>query len=101
MTMEAFEKAAGLKPDAYWIEAAVGGSPGQALRSRAADFARAHGATHMAWTAHGDECGGFPDTSNERIRELLERTADRRRLEYPDATHYVFFASGRRVTRIR
>ena len=98
--MEAFEQAAGLAPDGYWIEAIVGGAPGQALRSRAADFARSKGATQLAWSAHGDACGGFPDTPNERLREMLERTVERRRVEYPDATHYVFFATERRIERL-
>jgi len=98
--MEAFEQAAGLAVDRYWIEATVGGAPGQALRPRAADHAYANGARLMGWAAHGDACGGFPDADNERIREMLERTVLRRRLEYPDAEHYVFFAAGRRVTRL-
>jgi hypothetical protein len=99
-TMEEFEQAAGLAPDRYWVEATVGGAPAQALRPRGADYAYGHGARHMAWAAHGEACGAFPGADDERIREMLERTVLRRRLEYPDAQHYVLFASGRRVTRL-
>jgi hypothetical protein len=99
-TMEAFELAAGLGPDRYWAEATVGGAPAQALRPRGADYAYGHGARHMAWAAHGGGCGAFPGADDERIREMLERTVLRRRLEYPDAQHYVFFAVGRSVTRL-
>jgi hypothetical protein len=99
-TMTAFEQATGLAPEAYWIEAVVGGAPGHALRPRGAEYARGHGARIMGWAAHGDGCGAFPGADDERIRRMLEVTAARRRLEYPDAQHVVFFAAGRRVTRI-
>jgi hypothetical protein len=91
--MESFEQASGLAPDEYWLEIVVGGAPGQGARTMAAEFARSKGARHMGWAAHGDECGGFPDTSNEQMREMLERTVERRRRDYQDATHYVFFAT--------
>ena len=99
-TMDAFEQATGLASDRYWIEATVGGAPGQALRPRGADYAYRQGARHLAWAAHGDDCGGFPGADDDRIREMLERTVVRRRLEYPEAQHYVFFAAGRRLTRL-
>jgi hypothetical protein len=41
-----------------------------------------------------------PAADDDGIREMLERTATRRRLEYPDAVHYVFFGAGRRVSRL-
>jgi hypothetical protein len=99
-TMDEFERASGLASDGYWIEAVVGGAPSETLRTRAADFARSKGATHMAWAAHGDECGGYPDTPNDRLRELLAEIAERRRRDYPDATHYVFFATAAGVERL-
>ena len=100
LTMEAFEEAAGLSPTAYWIEAVAGGAPAVALRTRAAELARARGATVMGWAAHGDGCGGFPQADDARIRAMLETTVARRRLEYPQAEHLVFFATGRRVKRL-
>ena len=99
-TMLAFEEATGLAPTAYWIEAASGGAPGQALRTRALEHAHRQGARVMGWAAHGDGCGGFPDVGDDRLRAMLETTLARRRVEYPDAEHLAFFGSGSRVTRL-
>ena len=99
-TMLAFEEATGLEPTAYWIEALSGGAPGQALRTRALDLAHRKGARLMGWAAHGDDCGGFPGVADDRMRAMLETTVARRRVEYPDAEHFAFFGSGRRVTRL-
>jgi hypothetical protein len=100
LTMDAFERETGLSPTDYWIEALAGGAPAVALRTRAMEFARSQGATVMGWAAHGDVCGGFPGTGDDRIRAMLETTVARRRLEYPAAEHLVFFGGGKRVTRV-
>jgi hypothetical protein len=98
--MTAFEQATGLAPTQYWVEAVFGGAPGHALRPRGAEYARGHGARVMGWAAHGGGCGAFPAADDDRIRAMLETTVARRRIEYPDAEHLVFFGAGRRVTRI-
>jgi hypothetical protein len=99
-TMTAFEESTGLAPTAYWVEAVVGGAPAYALRPRGAEYARSYGARLMGWAAHGDGCGAFPGADDARIRGMLEVTVARRRLEYPDAEHLVFFGAGRRVSRL-
>jgi hypothetical protein len=98
--MEEFEQTAGLAPDEYWIEVVVGGAAGQVVLTRAAEFARSKGATHMCWAAHGDECGGFPGQANDRVRGLLEHTVELRRGDFPDATHHAFFATTAGIERL-
>ena len=93
--MEAFERATGLRPDEYWIEATPGGAPAFGTRTRASDVAHANGARVMGWAAHGERCGGFPDASDERMREMLLRAVERRRVDYPDSEHLTFFGRGR------
>jgi hypothetical protein len=95
--MRAFESAAGLSPDGYWIEARPGGAPSWADETDAARLAYYEGAAHMAWAAHGDECGGFPGSSNADLREKVARTVRKRAPEFPLAMHYGLFASGDEV----
>jgi hypothetical protein len=48
----------------------------------------------MAWSAHGDICGGFgPNVPDEVIRQALVVVGRRKIEEYPDATHYMYFAT--------
>ena len=91
-TMEAFEELSGLDADGYWIEAQPGGAPSWRDATPAAELASSGGVAHMAWTAHGDECGGFPGLSNDELRNKVASTARQRASEFPSATHYGLFA---------
>lgn len=97
LVMEAFERATGLAPDGYWIEARPGGSPSWADNTRAARTAHRHGAVHMGWAAHGDGCLGLPGQSDAAIRAQLERVVRRRAEEFPAAAHYGLFGAGGEV----
>ena len=91
-TMHAFEQAAGLAPDGYWIEARAGGSPSWDDNTRTARTAFRIGARHMGWSAHGDTCLRYPGLSDAELRRRLERAAARRAEEFPAARHYLLFA---------
>ncbi len=91
--MEAFERAAGLRADGYWIEARPGGAPSWSDNTRGARIAHQNGARHMGWAAHGDVCLGLPGKSNAEVRRMLEKTARARSAEFPGAEHYLLFAS--------
>lgn len=101
-TMAAFERATGLGPDEYWIEARPGGAPGYADTSRMARIAYREGARHMGWAAHGDVCRGFYGASDHDMRAKLERAARSRARDFRDAAHYTLFGVGGEieVTRI-
>ena len=101
--MEAFERAAGLEPDGYWIEARPGGAPSWTDNTRGSRIAYRNGAMHMGWGAHGDVCLGLPGKSNAELRRMLEATARRRAEEFPRAEHYLVFATddGVEVERLR
>lgn len=91
LTMAAFERASGLAPDGYWIEARPGGAPSWDDNTRAARLAHSLGALHMGWAAHGDECFGLRGEDDARIRARLERTLRKRAGEFPRAVHYGLF----------
>ena len=91
--MHAFEEAAGLAFDDYWIEARPGGAPSWSDNTRGARIAHRSGATHMGWAAHGDVCLGFPGKSNDELRQMLDKTSRARAGEFPRATHYLLFAT--------
>jgi len=95
--MKAFEGTAGLGSDGYWIEARPGGAPSWAASTDAARLAYDEGVAHMAWAAHGDECGGFPGLSNADLREKVTETVRQRASEFPLAAHYGLFAFGGEV----
>jgi hypothetical protein len=90
--MREFERLAGLGEDDYWIEARAGGAPSWSDNTKTARFAYEHGARHMAWAAHGDQCGGFPGVSNDDMRRKVERSLKSRAEEFPEAQHYALFA---------
>lgn len=96
-TMEAFERATGLGPDEYWIEAAAGGAPAFGTVTATAAFSYANGATIMGWAAHGDTCGGFPGRSDSEIQAKLGAIARERARDFPEAEHWTLFASGGEV----
>jgi hypothetical protein len=92
VTMQAFEQAAGLAPDEYWIEARAGGAPSWDDNTRTGRTAFRIGARHMGWAAHGATCLRYPDLSDAELRRRLERVARRRVEEFPAARHYLLFA---------
>ena len=95
--MEAFERAAGLAPDGYWIEARPGGAPSWVDNTRGARLAYRNGATQMGWSGHGDVCLGFPGKSTDELRRMLAKTARARADEFPRARHYLVFATDAEV----
>ena len=101
-TMLAFERATGLRPDEYWIEARPGGAPGYQDATRMARIAYREGAQHLAWAAHGNGCRGFHGATDDEMRGKLDRAARSRLDEFRNVSHYTLFAldAGVTVTRI-
>ena len=91
-TMDAFERATGLGPHDYYIEARPGGAPAFSDKTKSARLAYRDGASHMGWMAHGDVCRGFYGESDVDLQQRLQRTARKRVEDFPRATHYVLFA---------
>jgi hypothetical protein len=91
-TMDAFERATGLGPHEYYIEARPGGAPAFSDKTKSARLAYRDGAVYMGWMAHGDVCRGFDGESDTDLRRRLERTARKRVEDFPRATHYMLFA---------
>jgi hypothetical protein len=101
LTMTAFERATGLRPDEYWIEARSGGAPAYQDATRAARIAYRNGARHMGWAAHGDGCRGFHGATDHDLRAKLDRAARSRIDDLRGAVHYTLFGLGEvTVTRI-
>ena len=96
-TMEAFERATGLQPHEYWIEARAGGAASWDDNTKTARYAAREGAVHMGWAGHGDGCGGFPGESDEELRGKLEQSARKRVEEFPAAEHWLLFGRGGEV----
>jgi hypothetical protein len=46
----------------------------------------------MGWSAHGEQCLGFPGEGDASIRARLERTAQKRAEEFPGCLHLALFA---------
>ena len=93
---ERFQLDAKLKsPEDYWIHADAGGTPKMADRVGAPDYCyRDKKVRLMGWSAHGDICGGFgPNVPDEVIRQALLVVSRRKVEEYPDAAHFVYFAT--------
>jgi hypothetical protein len=93
LVMEAFEEAAGLQPDEYYIEARPGGAPSWRDATSTGRIAYRKGARMMGWAAHGDRCLGFPGLGNDEVRAKLEEAARRRSGDFPEATHFLLFAT--------
>jgi hypothetical protein len=93
---EQFQKDIGLNsPTDYWIHADAGGTPKMECQRTAPDYCYYDkGVRLMGWSAHGDVCGGFgPDVPDEVIQQALLVISRRKVEEYPDATHFVYFAT--------
>jgi hypothetical protein len=97
MTMDAFEAGTGLASDRYWIEVTAGGAPSFDAVTATAAYAYEMGARIMGWGAHGDGCGGFPGRSDDEMKAMLEAVARERAEDFPDAEHWMLFASGGRA----
>ncbi len=93
---EQFRKDAGINsPEDYWIHADAGGTPKMECQRTAPDYCYYDkGVRLMGWSAHGDVCGGFgPNVPDDVIRHALFVVARRKVEEYPDAEHYIYFAT--------
>ena len=91
-----FEEDTGLESaDLYWIHADAGGTPKMECARTAPDYCYYDKYVRlMGWSAHGDNCGGFGDgVPDDEIQRALLVTALRKIEEYPEATHYVYFAT--------
>ncbi|HYO61955.1 MAG TPA: hypothetical protein VEU29_08670 [Actinomycetota bacterium] len=96
-TMAAFEAVTGLRADQYWIEASAGGAPALGVSTDTARFAYGQGARVMGWAAHGDNCGGFPGLDDDEIQAKLRTAVAELSCDFPEATHWILFASGGEV----
>ena len=93
---EQFQKDTGVNtPEDYWIHADAGGTPKMECQRTAPDYCYYDmGVRLMGWSAHGDICGGFgPDASDEVIQRALIVIAHRKMEEYPEAAHFIYFAT--------
>jgi hypothetical protein len=93
---EQFQKDAGLNStEDYWIHADAGGTPKMECQRTAPDYCYYDkGVRQMGWSAHGDICGGFgPNVPDKVIRKALCVVAQRKMEDYPDAAHFLYFAT--------
>lgn len=93
---EQFQKDTGMNsPEDCWIHADAGGTPKMECQRTAPDYCYYDkGVRLMGWSAHGDVCGGFgPNVPDEVIQQALLVVARRKMDEYPDAGHYIYFAT--------
>jgi len=91
-----FQKDTGINsPQDYWIHADAGGTPKMECQRIAPDYCYYDkGARLMGWSAHGDICGGFgPDVPDDVIQKALLVVARRKVEDYPDANHFIYFAT--------
>ena len=91
-----FQKDTGINsPEDYWIHADAGGTPKMECQRTAPDYCYYDKKVRlMGWSAHGDICGGFgPNVPDEVIRQALLVVSRRKVEEYPDAAHFVYFAT--------
>jgi len=80
--------------EAYWIHADAGGTPRMADQKLAPNYCYFdQNVRLMGWSAHGDKCGGFPNIPDSEIEELLLETVADKVLDYPEARHFVYFAT--------
>ena len=82
-------------PDHYWIHADAGGTPKMECARTAPDYCYyKQDVKLMGWSAHGDKCGGFGhDVPDDEIQRALLVTARRKMEDYPEATHFIYFAT--------
>lgn len=93
---EQFQRDTGINsPEDFWIHADAGGTPKMECQRTAPDYCYYDkGARLMGWSAHGDVCGGFgPTVPDDEIQQALLVVARRKMEDYPDAGHYIYFAT--------
>jgi hypothetical protein len=92
---EKFQEHANLPSrEAYWIHADAGGTPRMADQKLAPNYCYFDkGVRLMGWSAHGNGCGGFPNTPDAEIERLLLKTVAEKVEEYREARHFVYFAN--------
>ena len=93
---ERFQKDAYLNSaEDYWIHADAGGTPKMECQRTAPDYCYYDKKVRlMGWAAHGDICGGFgPNVPDEVIQQALVVVSRRKIEEYPEARHFVYFAT--------
>lgn len=91
-----FQADAGLDSrNSYWIHADAGGTPKMECQRTAPDYCYYDkGVRKMGWSAHGNGCGGFgPNVPDPVIQQALNVVSRRKVEDYPDADHYVYFAT--------
>ena len=90
-----FKKDAGLTSrEDYWIHADAGGTPTMAKQTITPDYCyKQMGVRLMGWSAHGANCGGLPNLSDDKIKELLFETAEGKVKEYREAKHFIYFVT--------
>jgi hypothetical protein len=94
--LEQFQKDTGLNsPEDCWIHADAGGTPKMECQRTAPDYCYYDKKVRlMGWSAHGDICGGFgPNVPDEVIHRALFVVARRRIEDYPEASHFIYFAT--------
>jgi hypothetical protein len=81
-------------PQKYWIHADAGGTPKMTERTTAPRYCYDQNDVRlMGWSAHGNGCGGFPPgTEDKVIEDALYKTIPDKIRDYPEATHFVYFA---------
>jgi hypothetical protein len=92
---EAFRDDAELDaPQKYWIHADAGGTPKMTRQTIAPRYCYDQQDVRlMGWSAHGNGCGGFPPGTDDRvIEEALYEAIPEKIRDYPEATHFVYFA---------
>ena len=95
---ERFQTDTKLKPEDYWIHADAGGTPKMASLVVAPNYCYGKGVRWMAWSAHGDKCGGFgEDVPDDVIVKALRETAESKIQTYPGPKHFVYFATLKKV----
>jgi len=81
-------------PQKYWIHADAGGTPKMTEQTTAPRYCYDDKKVRlMGWSAHGNGCGGFPPGTDDKvIEEALYKTIPDKIKDYPEATHFVYFA---------
>lgn len=76
----------------FWIEAAAGGAPSLDVASPTCAFAVSKGTKYLGWSAHGDDCGGFPGMDDAHMLQILRAAVVRRGVAFPHGVHWAFLA---------
>ncbi|HEY0322350.1 MAG TPA: hypothetical protein VGC66_15440 [Pyrinomonadaceae bacterium] len=78
----------------YWIHADAGGTPTMASQKTTPNYCyKDKGVRLMGWSAHGANCGGLPNKTDDEIKQLLFDTAEGKVKEYPLAKHFIYFVT--------